>query len=443
MLGTMKYWDRGHAGRQLSRALRRFSIAEPLLLAAGPESVLIARQVSDRLQCDIDVLLVADVCDSEEPQVVFGAVTEGGATVIDRTTCAARRIDAATIEAAIHRGLSEAARRATIIRGGNMLTDLRGRFVIIVDDRMASAMRMSAAVSAARRRGAERVVVAAPIGARTAVENLQIVADEVICPLVVSDEHPVTDWYQEPETVTDTDVAAMLRMAARHEVSIEVGDPHGRGWQVQGTLAIPRGARGVVVFAHGSGSSRWSPRNQEVADSLNDAGFATVLFDLLTEDEAADRSLVFDIPYLAERLIAVVDWCRSDDRLRHLPMGLFGASTGAAAALAAAARRPEVVRAVVSRGGRPDLAMEDLPHVDAPTLLIVGGDDEQVLRLNEAALGRLSGMARIEVVPGATHLFEEPGALERVSLLAGSWFDEFFAASERATGSLIRYRRTS
>ncbi len=443
MLGTTKYWDREHAGRQLARALRRFSMAEPLVIAVGSESVPVARQITDRLQCDLDVLLITDVCSPGDFHEVIGAVTEGGVSVIDRTACAKNRIDAVAIEAAIHRGLSEASRRALVVRGGRTFARLQGRLVIVVDDRIESAMRLSAAISAMRRAGASRVVAAAPIGERIAVENLQIVADEVICPMVVAGNSSPEDWFEQPETVTDTDVAAMLRMAARHEVAIEVGDPHGRGWQVHGTLAVPRGARGVVVFAHGSGSSRWSPRNQEVAASLNDAGFATILFDLLTEDEGTDRHLVFDIDYLAERLIAVVDWCAGDDRLQHLPIGLFGASTGAAAALVAAARRPDRVRAVVSRGGRPDLAMGSLPYVEAPTLLIVGGDDDQVLRLNEQALTQFAQLARIEIVPGATHLFEEPGALERVSLLAGSWFDEFFAATERVTGSLIRYRRTS
>lgn len=423
------------------------------MIALDSQSVPVARHVSERLNCELDVLVVADVHDPQDsqdlpdPSGVIGAVTEGGVSVVDRIVCGNRRVDPATLEIAIHRGLSEASRRALVVRGGRALIELRSRPVIIVDDRIESAMRMSAAISALRRSGVNHVVAAAPIGERTAVENLQIAADEVICPIVVADDHngdrSSTDWYEEPESVTDSDAAAMLRMATRQEVVIEVGDPHGRGWQVQGTLAVPRAARGVVIFAHGSGSSRWSPRNCEVAASLNDAGFATLLFDLLTEEEGTDRVLVFDIEYLAERLIAVVDWCAGDDRLRHLPIGVFGASTGAAAALIAAARRPDPIRAVVSRGGRPDLAWESLPQVDAPTLLIVGGDDEQVLKLTEQVLAQFGGLVRLEVVPGATHLFEEPGALEQVSLLAGSWFDEFFTASERVTGSLIRYRRTS
>lgn len=189
-----------------------------------------------------------------------------------------------------------------------------------------------------------------------------------------------------------------------------------------GDLKSPAGPAGLVIFAHGSGSSRLSPRNQQVADTLVDAGMAVLLFDLLTEDEARDRANVFDIDLLAERLVEAVDWARARAGLASLPIGLFGASTGAAAALKAATLRPDAVASVVSRGGRPDLAGEALVDVTAPTLLIVGERDEQVIGLNRTAQARLGGPSRLEIVPGATHLFEEPGALETVSRLARAWF---------------------
>lgn len=194
-----------------------------------------------------------------------------------------------------------------------------------------------------------------------------------------------------------------------------------------GDLAVPEPARAVVVFAHGSGSSRKSPRNVAVADRLNAAELATLLFDLLTPEEGEDRARVFDIPLLAERLDAAARWVRRTPELGDLPLGLFGASTGAAAALVAAARLDRVA-AVVSRGGRPDLAGDALERVRAPTLLVVGGEDRDVLELNRAAERRLRVETRIEVVPGAGHLFEEPGALERVSELAASWFSEHVGA---------------
>jgi putative phosphoribosyl transferase len=192
---------------------------------------------------------------------------------------------------------------------------------------------------------------------------------------------------------------------------------------LQGTLDLPeRQAQGLILFAHGSGSSRLSPRNTQVAAALRRAGLATLLFDLLSEDEAANRANVFDIPLLAERLVAATRWALSSPAAGSLPIGYFGASTGAAAALVAAAQLGDVVGAVVSRGGRPDLAADALPRVRAPTLLIVGGDDVEVLALNRIALRALRCEGMIEVVPGATHLFEEPGALEAVTELARRWF---------------------
>ncbi|MBI2384727.1 MAG: dienelactone hydrolase family protein [Elusimicrobia bacterium] len=199
-----------------------------------------------------------------------------------------------------------------------------------------------------------------------------------------------------------------------------------RGVEVKGDLVVPADATGVVLFAHGSGSSRLSPRNRFVAEALNRRGLATLLADLLTaseeEADAATAELRFDIPFLAGRLDAVSSWLRDRPETRGLPLGYFGASTGAAAALLAAAARPSEVFAVVSRGGRPDLAVEALALVKAPTLLLVGGEDREVLAMNEVAASLMTAERRLEVVPGATHLFEERGALESVARLAGDWF---------------------
>ncbi|HLT01011.1 MAG TPA: dienelactone hydrolase family protein [Geminicoccaceae bacterium] len=191
---------------------------------------------------------------------------------------------------------------------------------------------------------------------------------------------------------------------------------------LEGLLGIPPGAGALVVFAHGSGSSRLSPRNNQVAAALRQAGLATLLFDLLLPEEAADRHNVFDIDLLAERLLGATGWLRERPDTRDLTIGYFGASTGAAAALVAAARAPASVGAVVSRGGRPDMAGAALAGVRCPTLLIVGGDDHAVLDLNRTALDRLTCEKRLEIVPGAGHLFEEPGALDRVIELARAWF---------------------
>lgn len=205
--------------------------------------------------------------------------------------------------------------------------------------------------------------------------------------------------------------------------------------RLEGNLTVPEEACGVVLFAHGSGSSRYSPRNRAVASVLNQAGFGTLLIDLLTADEEAidlaTRHLRFDIGLLADRLVGATDWLAQTAETRNLRIGYFGASTGAAAALVAAARRADLIGAVVSRGGRPDLAGAALAHVTAPTLLIVGGRDIPVIGLNEEALARLRSERRLEIVPDATHLFEEPGGLEEVARLAREWFTRHLTQAAR------------
>lgn len=200
---------------------------------------------------------------------------------------------------------------------------------------------------------------------------------------------------------------------------------------LNGLLHLPREAKGIVIFAHGSGSSRFSPRNQYIAKELQQLKFATLLFDLLTEDEdiidTQTREFRFDIELLAERLVATSQWVKDNAALHKLNIGLFGASTGGGAALVAAAKMPNQIKAVVSRGGRPDLAEDALSEVKAPTLLIVGGDDSDVITLNEKALSRLTCVKQLEIVAGATHLFEEPGKLEDVARLAGKWFIHYLS----------------
>jgi putative phosphoribosyl transferase len=209
---------------------------------------------------------------------------------------------------------------------------------------------------------------------------------------------------------------------------------------LSGDLVAPVNARGIVLFAHGSGSSRVSPRNRHVAAMLRQGGLATVLMDLLTRDEEAvdarTAHLRFDITFLARRLVAATDWLRTKAETRAVPLGYFGASTGAAAALVAAAERPETVRSIVSRGGRPDLAGPALARVRAPTLLIVGSLDHPVIRMNREALARLTAEATLEIVPGATHLFEEPGTLDEVARLARAWFERWLTRDGRAAAWL-------
>ena len=219
------------------------------------------------------------------------------------------------------------------------------------------------------------------------------------------------------------------------------------GVGLEGALALPENAKGIVLFAHGSGSSRHSPRNRYVAEILQRAGLGTLLMDLLTQDEDTidqqTRHLRFDIGLLAERLVGAIDWLNSQPETRGMPIGLFGASTGAAAALRAAAARPDLVRAVVSRGGRPDLAGAALEQVQAPTLLIVGADDAPVIPLNRGAFDRLRAPRQMTLVPGATHLFEEPGTLAAASALARDWFQQYLAPGANEMTGTVREREHS
>lgn len=233
----------------------------------------------------------------------------------------------------------------------------------------------------------------------------------------------------------------MSRVMTAEAVRVDVGNA-----SVEGDLHVPYRPAGLVIFVHGSGSSRFSPRNRAVASLLEEHGHGTLLIDLLTPGEEArdeaSRDLRFDIPLLGRRVVAITDWVQSRPDLWPLPIAFFGASTGAAAALIAAATRPEVSRAVISRGGRPDLAGDALPRVLAPTLFLVGGDDVPVLELNRSAMRRMRARVEMKVVEGATHLFEEPGALEQVAALAADWCDQHLRAIRQADSGPHAIART-
>jgi putative phosphoribosyl transferase len=330
---------------------------------------------------------------------------------------------------------------------------LEGETVIVVDDGVATGGTARAALEVARAHGARRVVLAVPVGAPDTLAEMTRYADEVVAVATPTPFNAVGQWYRQFAQTPDGEVVALLATASSAPRVQATGDPPPTGStarddtveipidgiRLTGQLTLPADPVGLVIFAHGSGSSRHSPRNQFVARQLNDAGLGTVLVDLLTPSEAFDRAMVFDVELLAARLRAVAHTVSRQPGCDGLPIGYFGASTGAAAALTAAAG-DRSVGAVVSRGGRPDLAAPALPSVDAPTLLIVGSKDTGVLQLNRTAARHLGGEHRIEVVPGATHLFEEPGALEIVAQLAQGWFLEHLGTS--ATRPLDRRRRT-
>jgi putative phosphoribosyl transferase len=360
-----------------------------------------------------------------QPELAMGAVGEDGVLVIDERTLRHTGIGADQLEAAARRETTEVQRRATRFRGERPRADVTGRTVLIVDDGIATGSTATAACRVARAHGASYVVLAVPVAPRGWDSDLREEADELIALETPRHFLAVGQWYDDFSQTSDEEVAALLEKAQSWDDPPGPGsdeEVHVGGLQLPGRLTVPSGTTGLVVFAHGSGSSRHSPRNLYVATQLNRAGLGTLLFDLLRPDEESHRAAVFDIPVLADRLADATRWVAGQPATRQLALGYFGASTGAAAALCAATAPDLAVRAIVSRGGRPDLAGPCLDAVGAPTLLIVGGRDPAVHELNRQAQVRLHGTSQLVVVPGATHLFEEPGTLEAVADLAAQWF---------------------
>ncbi|HKH76102.1 MAG TPA: phosphoribosyltransferase family protein, partial [Rubrobacteraceae bacterium] len=364
-----------------------------------------------------------------------GAVAPDGVRVLNEEVVRRLGIPDEYIERITERETAEVERRLRHFRGDRPEPEVRGRTVILVDDGLATGVTARAAIKALRRREPRRLVLAAPVCAAQTAHLLAPEVDEFVCLEAPTDLGAIGFWYRDFAQTPDEEVIELLERSRREhkersrpEEPVEerqVTVPAGQV-ELEGNLSVPKGARGVVLFAHGSGSGRHSPRNRYVAGVLREAGLATLLIDLLTpdEEEADLRTghLRFDIGLLAERLTGATDWLLENPDTRNVRIGYFGASTGAGAALLAAAQRPEAVGAVVSRGGRPDLAGDALPRVEAPTLLIVGGDDVPVIGMNWEATERMSAEKRLEIIPGASHLFEEPGALEEVARLAAGWF---------------------
>lgn len=419
--------DREEAGRLLAGRLARLELSDAVIYALPRGGVPVAVEIARRLNAPLDLLLVRKIGAPGQPELALGAIIEGdtAASVVNDDVRTLTGADPAFLEAAVTRELAEIERRRQVYLGGRARLSPQGRTAIVVDDGLATGATARAGLRALRRQGAKRLILAAPVAPPDTLAALASEVDEVVCLETPQPFYGVGAFYADFHQIGDEEMMAGLRSVWGRETGETVRETHVRlpPLGLAGDLRVPTGARGIVVFAHGSGSSRLSPRNRAVAEALNRRGFATLLFDLLGEAEAADRRLVFDIPLLSRRLVEAVGWIALQADLASLPVGLFGASTGAAAALVAAADLGPRIAAVVSRGGRPDLAGEALERVLAPTLLIVGGADEEVLALNRNALARLRCETALSIVPGATHLFEEPGALEEVMELAGDWFE--------------------
>ena len=431
----MTFANRADAGRRLAGRLAAVPREHLVVLGLPRGGVPVAFEVANALGAPLDVIVVRKLGVPFQPELAMGAVGEGDVRIVNNEVVRRAGVNASEFAAVEARERQELARRAARFRGRRERVSLVGCTALIVDDGIATGSTVRAACQVARAQGAARVILAAPIAPPSAIEPLRRVADEVIVLQSPESFGAIGQFYDDFSQTSDEEVVRLLERARSHDASVPPGgvtnDPVNRDEEVAvdagpvrlaGHLTIPDRARAVVVFAHGSGSSRHSRRNHYVAGVLNRAGLGTLLFDLLTPAEERDRANVFDIELLARRLVAVTDWLRDEPEARDAAIGYFGASTGAAAALWASTDSETRIAAVVSRGGRPDLAAPRLAAVRAPTLLIVGANDEVVLDLNRQARAQMHCETALRVVPGATHLFEEPGTLDIAAELARDWF---------------------
>lgn len=461
----MVFKDRAAAGRRLAVSLQEFRNENPIVLALPRGGVPVGYEVARALNAPLDVLIARKLGAPGQPELGIGAIAPGGVRVLNEEAIDMLGIREAEIEAIAAEEERELARRLRRFRGDRPPPALRERTVILVDDGLATGVTAKAAIRAIRKEEPRRIIFAVPVCASDTARSLSEEVDALVCLEAPPSFGAVGLWYQNFEQTSDEEVLEWLERAREETAEVEgreapatgsnspAGEPNsaaeGPNWddprsvtvtagriRLQGDLRIPAGARGIVLFAHGSGSSRFSPRNRFVADVLHRAGLATFLLDLLTaKEESIDRvtaALRFNIGLLAERLVEATDWVARQPETGSFRVGYFGSSTGAAAALIAAARRPDRVGAIVSRGGRPDLAGPALSEVRAPTLLIVGGEDRQVIELNKGAMARMRAPAELKIIPGATHLFEEPGALEQVVRMASDWFVRHMDAAGQA-----------
>lgn len=424
--------NRVDAGRQLARSLQHLRGPDTVVLGLPRGGVPVAYEVASALDAPLDVIVVRKLGVPFQPELAMGAVGEEGVLVLNPEVVRLAHVGEAEMASVERRELAVVEDRAARFRAGRPRLPLDGRTALIVDDGVATGATARAACRVARELGAARVVLAVPVGPIHVEERFRDDADEVVCPSQPAEFYAVGQFYADFSQTTDDEVTGLLERRATtmggparvmdgeafdEDVRIPLG-----ALELEGRLAVPAGAQGVVLFAHGSGSSRHSPRNRYVASVLQQAGIGTLLFDLLTAAEEHDRRLVFDVDLLATRLAGVTAWLREQPAAARLPIGYFGASTGAAAALWAAAAPDQDIAAVVSRGGRPDLAIPRLHHVRAATLLIVGGRDSMVLDLNREAQRHMRCENDLAVVRGASHLFEEPGTLAEAAGLARDWF---------------------
>ena len=434
----MIFENRSDAGRQLSKQFQSLVSQQDVLVLGIPRGgVVVAFEIAWALHLPLDIFLSRKLGVPGREELAFGAVAAGDGRYLDQEVIRAANVTPQQIEhvtAKVRETLSE---RAALYRGNRPPLQVAGRTVILVDDGIATGASVYAAINALRQMRPAKLVLAVPVAPPSTCKWLRGLVDQLICLYEPDNFYAVGQFYKDFSQVTDEEVIDLLRRANPQSEFRDTAQDHTAEVALfEGMLNVPASPIGLVIFAHGSGSSRFSPRNLHVAKVLQSKGIATLLFDLLTpEEEADDRDTSvyrFNIDLLSERLSNAVRWALQEPHIRDLPLGLFGASTGAAAALVTAAHFPDLVASVVSRGGRPDLAGDMLGQVRSSVLLLVGSKDEIVIGLNRQAFNRLRcEHKQLRIVPGATHLFEEPGALDEVARAAADWFKFYLPLQKR------------
>lgn len=415
-----RFENREHAGKILAEKLLKYQSLEPVILALPRGGVPLAHEIASKMGAPLDIVLVKKIGAPGNEEYAIGAVAEDEKPILNQKLIMHYKFNPDEIENIIVDRVAEIRRRSKVYRQNLPAVSLEERNVIVVDDGLATGATMLAAIEWLRTQKVKKIFVAVPVSSKEAEEEVRSKVDGFLSLITPDNMMAVGMWYKDFPQVSDEEVLSYLHKQtvvtttlSTRNVWIEDGDAI-----LQGVFSLPPEARGLILFAHGGGSSHKSPRNLYVAKALNDAGFGTLLFDLLTVNESLNRKNVFDIDLMTNRLLAATDWGKRN--CPHLPIGYFGASTGAAAALGAAEDRLDIF-AVVSRGGRPDLAPEALPKVYAPTLLLVGAEDAAVIPLNQLAKEKLTNCQMI-LIPKAGHLFQEAGTLEQVVEYAISWF---------------------
>lgn len=417
--GMKRFKNREEAGNLLAERLIPFRDSNPIILALPRGGIPLSKIIAKRLHAPIDLIFIRKIGAPGNEEFAVGAVAEDEKPIFNEELISLYNLDRKVISGLVADQVREIRTRSKLYRKIFKSLAWQGRTVIVVDDGLATGASMKAALLWLQTKMVKKIIVAIPVSSKEGMEEIKPFCDEAISLITPHQFWSVGSWYHEFKQLTDEEVlhesSNVVDLVDENDIRLyDYNEP------LKGLLQTPLNARGLVIFAHGSGSNYKSPRNQQVAKALHEAGYITLLFDLLTADEANHKNNVFDINLLSRRLNLATEWAKKN--FPHLPLGYFGASTGAAAALKSASERNDIF-AIVSRGGRPDLAMDALAKVDIPVLLIVGKEDDLVVPLNKSARNKLKN-CQMELIPKAGHLFEEPGTLEQVIELSVGWFNQ-------------------